>query len=184
MTPIERSEIFDYVTYTEQRDEYRAEVLKIKNQRRIHVGENLTFLFENRETIKYQIQEMLRIEKIVKETDIQHEIDTYNELLGKNGELGCTLLIEYDDVNERDVKLRELSGLLDHVYLITEEGSKVSPIYDKRQIGDEKISSVHYLIFEIGSGNPSGIIVDHPSYISELEFSDAQAKALKSDLKN
>ena len=105
MNHVPRSDIVDYVTYEEQRDEYRAKVLAIKRPRRIHVGQHLTFLFENAATIRYQVQEMMRTERIVKEADIVHELHTYNELLGGEGELGCTLLIEIDDEEDRSIKL-------------------------------------------------------------------------------
>ena len=102
MKSLERSEILDYITYTEQRDEIRASALQAKSERRIIVGEHFTFLFENWETVRYQVQEMMRVERIVKENDIQHEIDTYNELIHPAGSLGCTLLIGIDDEAERD----------------------------------------------------------------------------------
>ena len=97
MRPVKREEILDYITYTEKRSELQSSVLKQKEPRRIHLGEYLTFLFENTDTGRYQIQEMMKAEQIVKEEAIQHEIDTYNELLGSIGELGCVLLIEIAD---------------------------------------------------------------------------------------
>ena len=81
MRPVQREEILDYITYTEKRSELQLSVLKQKERRRIHLGEYLTFLFENTYTVRYQIQEMMKAEQIVKEEAIQHEIDTYNELL-------------------------------------------------------------------------------------------------------
>ena len=97
MKPVERSEIVDYATYEDTRDEFRAGVIEAKAPRRVHIGQYLTLLFENHLTIRYQIQEMIRAERMVRESDIQHEIHTYNELLGSAGEFGCTLLIEIDD---------------------------------------------------------------------------------------
>ena len=93
MKHVSRKEILDYVTYEDQRSEVRENIMKIKEVRRINIGGVLSFLFENKDTVRYQIQEMMRVERIVKEADIQHEIKTYNEILGKSGELGCTLLI-------------------------------------------------------------------------------------------
>ena len=107
MKPIERAEILDYVTYQEGRDAFREEIFGVKAARRVHIGEYLTLLFENHLTMRYQIQEMVRAERIVKESDVQHEIETYNEVLGGDGEFGCTLLIEIDDPAVRDVKLKE-----------------------------------------------------------------------------
>src|SRR5262245_26599066 len=102
MRKVQRTDILDYETYGEQRDELRRVAMAEKDRRRVHVGESLTFLFENTATMRYQILEMVRAERIVKEKDIQHEIDTYNEVLGGEGELGATLLIEIDDRAERD----------------------------------------------------------------------------------
>ena len=99
MKLVTRQEILDYVTYEEQRDKFRKKIMKIKELRRINVAGVLSFLFENTDTVRYQIQEMIRVERMVKETDILHEIKTYNELLGDSGELGCTLLIEIDDLS-------------------------------------------------------------------------------------
>ncbi|MGH9334004.1 MAG: DUF3501 family protein, partial [Vicinamibacteria bacterium] len=125
MRPIERAEILDYVTYGEKRDGIVEEVLRQKRPRRIHLGEHLTLLFENRETVRFQVQEMIRVEQIVKELDIQHEIETYNELLGGEGELGATLLIEIDDPEERSKLLQRWKTLPEHIYVELEDGEKV-----------------------------------------------------------
>src|SRR5438093_1483863 len=101
MRRIERHEIVDYATYEDNREHFRARVLKSKAQRRIHIGDHLTLLFENRLTIRYQIQEMIRAERIVRESDILHEIRTYNELLPPDGVLSSTLMIEIEDPEVR-----------------------------------------------------------------------------------
>src|SRR5215510_14542772 len=122
MNPVERSEIVDYATYEDLRAGFRREVLQAKALRRIHVGEYLTLLFENHTTIRYQIQEMMRAERIVRESDILHEIDTYNELLGKRGELGCTLLIEIEDPTLRQQKLQDWLDLPRKIYALLDDG--------------------------------------------------------------
>src|SRR5947208_15456990 len=104
---VKRAEIVDYVTYEDMRAQFRAEVMKAKELRRIHIGEYLTLLFENHLTVRYQIQEMVRAERIVRESDIVYEIDTYNELLGDEGRNGCTLPIEVEDPPLPNRKLRE-----------------------------------------------------------------------------
>ena len=134
MKRVTRQEILDYVTYAEQRDKLRKEIMKIKDLRRINVGGVLSFLFENTDTVRYQIQEMIRVERIVKETDILHEIKTYNELLGNSGELGCTLLIEIDDSEERQEKLIQWFDLPNHLYLSLEDGSRIRARFDERQV--------------------------------------------------
>ena len=182
MKPVQREEILDYVTYGEKRNEIQLSVLKQKEPRRIHLGEYLTFLFENTETIRYQIQEMIRVEQIVKEEAIQHEIKTYNELIGEEGELGCVLLIEIADAQIRPKKLREWLGLQEKIYLVLDSGERVYAEWDKRQIDDEKLSSVQYLKFDTSGITPKGIGVDHPELQCEMDLSVEQRGALNHDL--
>ena len=182
MKPIERSEILDYVTYGEQRDQIRDSALRAKSVRRILVGEHFTFLFENRETVRYQIQEMMRIEQIVKEDDIQHELDTYNELLHPKGTVGCTLMVGIDDERERDVKLRAWMGLNEHIYARLPNGATVKPTWDPRQVGETRLSSVQYLSFALGDVAPVAVGIDMPGVELETELSAAQQDALGEDL--
>ena len=182
MKPVQRKEILDYVTYGEKRNEIQLSVLKQKEPRRIHLGEYLTFLFENTETIRYQIQEMMRVEQIVKEEAIQHEIKTYNELIGEEGELGCVLLIEIANAQTRPQKLREWLGLQEKIYLALDSGERVYAEWDKRQIDDEKLSSVQYLKFDTSGRTPKGIGVDHPKLQCEMNLSKEQRRALNHDL--
>jgi hypothetical protein len=180
--PVDRSEILDYVTYGEQREGIRAAALRAKSDRRILVGEHFTFLFENQQTVRYQVQEMMRVERIVKEDDIQHELDTYNELLHPAGRVGCTLLIGIDDEAERDVKLHEWMGLNDHIYARLADGSRVAPTWDPRQVGDTRLSSVQYLAFELGPEPPVAIGIAMEGIDAETELSEGQRAALRSDL--
>jgi len=182
VNPIERSEILDYVTYGEQRDQIRESALRAKSVRRILVGEHFTFLFENRETVRYQIQEMMRIEQIVKEDDIQHELDTYNELLHPMGTVGCTLMVGIDDERERDVKLRAWMGLNEHIYARLPNGATVKPTWDPRQVGETRLSSVQYLSFALGDVAPVAVGIDMPGVELETELSAAQQDALGQDL--
>jgi len=182
MRRVTRQEILDYVTYEDQREKFREEILKIKELRRIDVAGVLSFLFENTDTIRYQIQEMIRVERIVKETDIQHEINTYNELLGNSGELGCTLLIEIDDPNERAEKLSQWLDLPKHLYLSLEDKSKIRASFDERQIGDSRLSSVQYLKFKTGNKMPVAIGSDLPLFKAETVLTADQKKALSVDL--
>lgn len=181
---VKREEILDFVTYDEQREQIRGNVLKIKEPRRIHLGEYFTFLFENKETIRYQILEMVRAERIVKETDIQHEINTYNELLGGKGVLGCTLLIEISSEEERDLKLKEWMGVPDSLYLLGKNGEKVFAIFDQRQVGEKRLSSVQYLKFDTKGEVPVTIGVDHPAVRLETSLNSLQQQALLEDLKS
>lgn len=182
MKPVERASILDYVTYEERREALRARVLAIKAVRRVHAGGVLTFLFENTDTARYQVQEMVRVERIVKEADILHELETYNELLGGPGELGCTLLIELDDPEVRAVKLRAWIELPAHVYAKLEDGSKVYARFDERQIGEERLSSVHYIKFPVGGRVPVAVGCDLGDLDVETTLTPEQRAALKADL--
>lgn len=182
--PVERSELVDYQTYEELRPAIRQAVMKVKEPRRIHLGPHLTFLFENHATMRYQIQEMMRTEQIVREAAILHEIETYNEILGGAGELGCTLLVELDDPDERARKLTGWLELPKHLYAKLEDGTQVRPTYDERQVGEERVSSVQYLKFAVGERAPVALGCDHPDpdLNNAAELSDAQRAALQKDL--
>lgn len=183
MKPVERASLLDYVSYEERRDELRARVLEQKRRRRVHLGDSLTFLFENQDTVRYQVQEMMRTERIVREADIGHELETYNELLGREGELGCTLLIEIDDPAERARKLSAWLELPWHVYARLENGERVYAIFDERQIGDERLSSVHYVKFAVAGRVPQALGVDLSGALEvESELTAEQRDALREDL--
>lgn len=182
MQKVTRDQILDYVTYEEQREAIRARVLDTKRVRRVHVASVLTFLFENADTVRYQVQEMIRAERIVKEADIRHEIDTYNELLGGPGELGCTMMIEIDDPEERSVKLSRWTALPEHVYVRMEDGSKVYARFDERQISEGRLSSVHYIRFDVRGAVPIAVGADLPDLTSEITLAPATREALYRDL--
>lgn len=182
MKPVRREELLDYVTYAEQRDAIRRAAMEAKNARRVHVGESLTFLFENADTIRYQIQEMIRAERIVREADMRHELDTYNELLGADGELGCTLLIEIEEPAERDVKLTRWIDLPNHVYVELADRRRVYARHDDRQLSRERLSSVQYLKFATDGQVPVAVGSDHAELTERAELSPAQCAALEKDL--
>jgi len=182
MRPVERSEIVDYQTYEDSRPKSRPLVIAAKASRRIMVGETFVFLFENRDTVRYQVQEMMRTEKIVREADIQHELDTYNELLHEGGKLGCALLISIDDREERQAKLQGWLGLLDGIYATLPDGDRVHPSYDPAQVGDTALSAVQYLTFDLRGTAPTAIGVDHGDVQVEAQLSEEQRAALQADL--
>ena len=184
MKPVERKEIIDYVTYQEEREALRAEVMAAKALRRVHIGEYLTLLFENHLTMRYQIQEMVRVERMVKEGDIQHEIETYNEVLGGEGELGCVLLIEIADPAVRSVKLKEWWALPEHLYLCLEDGTRVRATFDERQRGEDQVSSVQYMKFNTGGRVPVAAGVNLPMLQAETMLTDEQRDSLRSDLES
>jgi len=182
MRPVARNEIVDYATYENQREAFRRDVLAAKEPRRVHVAGFFTLLFENRLTVRYQVQEMMRVERIVREAEIQHEIDTYNELLGGAGELGCTLLIEIDDAAERAEKLAAWRGLPERFYVALADGRRVHARMDHRQEDERRISSVHYLKFATGGAVPVAVGVDYPGIEAESALDERQQAALRADL--
>lgn len=183
MKPVDRSEILDHVTYTERRDALRPPALAAKAARRVVLAEGtLTFLFENHETVRYQVQEMMRAEQIVREADILHELETYNELLGGPGELGCTLLIGIDDPDERAKKLGEWLALPEHVYAELADGTRVRATFDPRQVGEERLSSVQYLKLPVGPQAPVAIGIDLPGLTAHQVLTEDQRRALAEDL--
>jgi hypothetical protein len=182
MKPVERSEILDWVTYEERRAELRPLAIATKSARRIQVGDAFAFLFENRDTVRYQVQEMVRTERMVREADIQHELATYNELLGGPGELGCTLLIGIDDETERNAKLRAWLTLPQHIYAKREDGTLVRATFDPRQVGTDRLSAVQYLKFPVGERAPVVIGIDLPGIVIESALAPEQRAALQSDL--
>lgn len=182
MRKLQRDEIVDYQTWTDRRPDELQPMLETKKPRRIHVGEHLTFLFENSETVRWQVQEMMRVERIVREKDIQHEIRTYNELIGNDGEIGGTLLIEIDDPETRDRLLREWLELPEHLYAELPGGDRVPAIVDERQVGEDRLSSVQYLRFDVRGIAPVAIGSTLPTLEVRAELTDAQRVALQADL--
>jgi hypothetical protein len=184
MNTVARDEILDYETYEERRQAIRDSVMRTKAERRVHVGPHLTFLFENHDTIRYQVLEMVRTERMVRDADIRHEIETYNELLGGRGELGATLLVELDDPALRAEKLAQWLALPKHLYAKRADGRKAYARFDPRQVGETRVSSVQYLKFEVGDQAPVAIGCDHPDpeLRHETVLSPEQRKALQRDL--
>ncbi len=179
---VRRDEIVDYQTYAERRAAERERIFAIKAPRRIHLGEDLTLLFENSDTMRYQVHEMMLAERIVKEAAIQHELDTYNGILGGPGELGCSLLIEIDDPAVRAEKLRRWLDLPSHVYVQLEDGERVYATFEPAQVGEDRLSAVQYLKFATGGRVPIAVGCDLPELRSEHRLTDPQRQALQEDL--
>jgi hypothetical protein len=187
MKLVEFSEIKNIADYEVERKTWRPVAMALKDRRRVRVGAHLTFLFENRETVRYQIQEMMRIERMVDAEAIRHEIDTYNELIPTDGGLSASLLIEYDSPEERDVALRDLLGLEHHVW-IQVAGLPPSPArFDTRQISTDRVSAVQYIHFPLTPQQRAAwregvrIVVDHPKYGVEQALTAEQIGELVSD---
>jgi hypothetical protein len=183
MRRVRRDEILDYVSYREQRERLRPLLMRARAERRVHLGDQLTFLFENHETIRYQIQEMTLAERMVREADIQRELDTYNALLGGDGELGCTLLVEIPDARERARKLAAWRTLPDHVYVRLADATKVGACHEP-PLRRDRLSPVQYLRFAVHGRVPVavGCDLDLAGAAGETLLSPEQRSALRRDL--
>lgn len=188
---ISSSDILDLGEYERARDKIRAGALAARALRRVEVGPNLAVNFENRETVRYQIQEMLRAERIAKPEGVAHEIETYSELLPAPTELSATMLIEFPEATERARRLVEMVGLERHVFL--ELGGRRFPArFDERQLDPEKVSAVQFIRFPLApeagallapaAPGPKRLVVDHPAYTHAAELGPEVCAALARDL--
>lgn len=174
MNKLSRESLMSLEEYADSRSSYRAGIMEHKKNRHLDLGEHIRLLFEDDKTIQYQIQEMLRIERIFEKVGIEEELEAYNPLIPDGQNLKATMMIEYDDPEERKVKLAELIGVEKVVYLQVEGFDKVHPISneDLQRETDEKTSSVHFLSFEFSpemirawiAGTEVSGGVDHPHY--------------------
>lgn len=156
MKKVSREELLDITEYEKIRADFREKLMALKNNRRILVGGHLNFLFENHDTVLYQIQEMMRVERIVEEAAILHELNTYNEMIPPEGGLSATLLIEFETPEQRAVELIRLKGLEGALAFQVGDLPPVPAQYDARQVGEERLSSVQYLQFPLGPEHRAG----------------------------
>jgi len=176
---IRRESLLSLERYARERDAWRARVIEHKKLRTVHLGEHVTLLFEDELTIRYQVQEMLRIERIFEEDGIQHELDAYNPLVPDGGNWKATMLIEYPDAEERRRELARLKGVERRVWVRVAGGEPVQAVADEdlERENEEKTSSVHFLRFELDAGARErlkrgaalAIGVDHPAYRAALD---------------
>jgi hypothetical protein len=178
---VRRDEILDWQTYADDRDAVRAEVMAVKAVRRIHLGEHLTFLFENHETMRYQVHEIMRVERIVRETSIREELEIYNGMLGGPGQLGCALLIEIEDEAKRRPLLEAWLGLQECLYAETADGSRTYAEFDPTQVGRGRLSAVQYLSFSLEHG-PVRLGSDFAALELTVDLTEDQRAALADDL--
>lgn len=191
---ITRESLLTLEAYTKERPAFRARVLAHKKTRTVHLGEHVTLLFEDELTVRYQIQEMLRIEKTFEEAGIRDELDAYNALVPDGTNLKATMLIEYEDVDERRGALARLRGIERHTWLEVSGFARVTAIADEdlARENDEKTSAVHFLRFELDTpmiaalkrGAALGLGIDHPGYTATVPAVDAATRAaLAADLR-
>lgn len=148
---LQASDLLSLEQYARRRPEFRAEVLAHKQLRTVHIGPNATWIFEDRLTVQYQVQEMLRIERIFEAQGIQDELDAYNPLIPDGGNWKATFLIEFTDVNERRAALAQMKSIESSCWVQVDESPRVYAIADEdlERENDEKTSSVHFLRFEL-----------------------------------
>jgi hypothetical protein len=179
MQKLSREDLFTLEKYAEVRPEFRARVMAHKKNRQLAIGPNATLYFEDALTMKYQIQEMLRIERIFEAAGIQEELDAYNPLIPDGSNWKATFMMEFPDEEERRVRLRELLGIERHVWAQVADFARVTPIADEdlEREDDEKTSSVHFMRFELSpemveavkNGAPISMGIDHPKYTYSAE---------------
>jgi hypothetical protein len=188
--PLGADEVWDLAGYEGQRDAFRSAVIALKKVRRVAVGDRVTLVFENRSTLLFQVQEMLRVERLSDPRAVQQELDVYNELVPGEDELSATLFIEITEAADIRPELDRLIGIDEHVWL--ELGaSRVRARFDERQMEEERISAVHYLRFRLDAAaraaladneTPARLRVDHPAYRAEALLSPATRASLLEDL--
>ena len=194
MPQIARDSLMTLEAYAKQRKEFRARVIEHKKVRTVHVGEHVTLQFEDELTIRYQVQEMLRIERIFEEGGIQEELDAYNPLIPDGGNLKATMMIEYPDPVERQRMLAKLKGVEDRTWIQVEGCERVYAIADEdlERENADKTSSVHFLRFELGDemrkalkyGVGIAVGIDHPEYRASVDAVAPEVRAsLASDLR-
>jgi hypothetical protein len=192
MLPIERGEVLGLADYETIRARFRGRIIEEKRARRVLVGDRVSVLFENRDTVLLQIQEMLRTERITKERSIQHEIATYNPLVPGPGELSATLMIEVGDPAEREAFLESARGLERHVALVV-DGDRLPATWDEERVLPDRASAVLYLKFPLTPHAAESIqmlravavlVIDHPAYTARAALGKPTVAAIASDLED
>lgn len=193
MAKVSRESLMTLEAYAKARPEFRRKVIEHKKNRKVALGEHVTLLFEDELTVRYQIQEMLRIEKIFEEEGIEHELEAYNPLIPDGRNLKATMLIEYEDVDVRRRELARLRGVEDRLWVQVAGAPRVYAIADEdlERENDEKTSAVHFVRFELTDamaaalrgGAALSVGVDHENYRAEANPLPAAVRdALVADL--
>lgn len=192
MAKLSRENLMSLEQYAEQRADFRAKVIAHKADRKIHLGPNATLYFEDQLTMQYQIQEMLRIEKIFDADGINEELEAYNPLIPDGSNWKATFMIEFPDEAERKQQLARLIGIEKKTWVKVADFDKVYPITneDLERETEDKTSSVHFMRFELTpdmvmaarDGSPVTMGVEHENYTHEVVLSEASCRSLAGDL--
>jgi hypothetical protein len=191
MKKLTPADLWKLEDYSRERAAFRTKVIAHKKNRTIHLGAHLTLIFEDRLTVQYQVQEMLRIERIFEAAAIEEELGAYNPLIPDGANLKATLLIEYDDVEMRKRELEKLRGI-EHDIALGVADARVRAVADEdlERSNETKTSAVHFLRFELApamiaavrAGAPLTLSVDHPHYSASVAVEGAARAALIADL--
>lgn len=186
-------DIADLRAYEREREDFRAHIIQLKKKRRVHVGPIVTLVFENRDTIRFQIQEMARVERLLSDEAIETELRIYNPLIPDPGHLAATLFIELTSDEQLREWLPKLVGIETRLVLrVGEEAVRcqVDPDHEKQLTREETTASVHYVSWELSpdqierfASEPVALVVDHPNYQHEVELSAATREELLADLR-
>jgi len=179
MKKLNREDLFSLEKYAEVRPQFRAQVMAHKQNRQVSIGPNATLYFEDRMTMQYQVQEMLRIERIFEAGGINEELEAYNPLIPDGSNWKATFMVEFPDVEERRVALKRLKGVENKVWARVAGFEPVRPIADEdlEREDEEKTSSVHFLRFEltpdmvraVKQGAAISMGIDHPAYNHQVD---------------
>ena len=192
MPRIERGSLLSLEAYARERNAFRARVIEHKKTRTVALGDHITLIFEDELTIRYQVQEMLRIERIFEDEGIRGELEAYNPLVPDGTNWKATMMVEYPDVEERRRALAQLKGIEDRVWVQVGESARVYAIADEdlERENEEKTSAVHFLRFELDAAARAALAggasltvgVDHPHYQARVTVAPAVRAALAADL--
>jgi hypothetical protein len=179
MNKLSREDLFTLEKYAEVRPEFRARVMAHKRNRRLPIGPNATLYFEDTLTMHYQVQEMLRAERIFEASGIQEELDAYNPLIPDGSNWKATFMLEYPDETERQKQLQKLIGIERQIWAQVADFARITPVADEdlERESEDKTSSVHFLRFEltpemvaaVKQGAAISMGIDHPSYSYAVE---------------
>ena len=189
MRKLTNADIKDLREYERERDAFVAEIISLKKKRRVPLGDMMTIVFENATTMRFQIQEMARAERMLRDEEIAHEIAVYNDLVPNDGELSSTLFIEINDPEALRYWLPRLVGIEDFVKIVVGEEVVPADEVDANRLTREDITStVHYLKFAFTEAQqrafadgPVRLVIDHPEYPVDIELTDHQRDEIVGD---
>lgn len=191
MNRLSEADILDKGAYEAARDTFRRRIMVMKDKRRVAVGAHVTIHFENRDTMHYQVQEMLRAEgSWLRPGAVAEELEAYNPLIPQHGELSATMMIEYETAAERVLHLPQFVQIDRHVWLQIGDSAPILATFDRGQIDEHKVSSVQYIKFALDDeqrrllatdGTVVRIRIDHPAYTAQAVLSEESRKAICRD---